>query len=62
MGRPIRVAGLSDQTGGPAFSTCAGLLNYALLKNAEAPRTSSVSDAETNGLFGRFGLWLRENF
>jgi cell division protein FtsA len=61
MGRPIRLAGLSDQTGGPAFSTCAGLVNYALNQNAEALRPAAASEGEANGWFGRFNLWLREN-
>jgi cell division protein FtsA len=62
MGRPIRLAGLSDQTGGPAFSTCAGLVNYAVNQNAEALRpAAATSEGEANGWFGRFGLWLREN-
>jgi cell division protein FtsA len=61
MGRPIRLAGLSDQTGGPAFSTCAGLVTYALNQNAEAVRPAAASEGEANGWFGRFGLWLREN-
>ena len=61
MGRPIRLAGLSDPTGGPAFSTCAGLVNYALNQNAEALRPAAASEGEANGWFGRFNLWLREN-
>ncbi|HEX6980342.1 MAG TPA: cell division protein FtsA [Alphaproteobacteria bacterium] len=62
MGRPIRLTGLSDQTGGPAFSTCAGLISYALHQNAEALRPAAASETEVSGWFGRFGLWLRENF
>jgi cell division protein FtsA len=61
MGRPIRLAGLSDQTGGPAFSTCAGLVNYAINQNAEALRPAAASEGEANGWFGRFNIWLREN-
>src|SRR5271157_4574212 len=30
MGRPLRIGGLADSTAGPAFATCAGLLQYAL--------------------------------
>lgn len=62
MGRPIRLTGLSDQTGGPAFSTCAGLITYALHQNVEALRPAASSETEASGWFGRFGLWLRENF
>ena len=61
MGRPIRLAGLSDQTGGPAFSACAGLIALALNQSAEAPRPAVTSEGEASGWFGRLGLWLREN-
>lgn len=65
-GRPLKIAGLADSTGGPAFAACAGLLTYAQRRPDEAPaaalaaRSRSLSQ-EPNGLFGRFGLWLREN-
>jgi cell division protein FtsA len=65
-GRPLKIAGLADSTGGPAFAACAGLLTYAQRRPDEAPaaalaaRSRSFSQ-EPNGLFGRFGLWLREN-
>jgi cell division protein FtsA len=60
LGRPVRLPGLSDQTGGPAFATCAGLIAFALHQNAEALRPSNA-EASTNGWVSRFGLWLREN-
>ncbi len=61
LGRPIRIQGLSDQTGGPAFATCAGLVGYALRSHAELPRAAASGHAGGAGWFGRFGLWLREN-
>ncbi len=64
-GRPLRISGLAEATGGPAFATCAGLLTYAVSKHVEAPmlapRGRNDSD-EPAGMFGRFGVWLRENF
>ena len=64
-GRPLRISGLAEATGGPAFATCAGLLSYAVSKFVEspalAPRARADSD-ESHGMFGRFGVWLRENF
>ncbi|MGQ0663352.1 MAG: cell division protein FtsA [Pseudomonadota bacterium] len=60
MGRPLRIQGLAEQTGGPAFAACAGLLAYVTQKNAEAPQPAGGPQAE-GGLFGRFGLWLRQN-
>lgn len=59
-GRPIRIQGLSDQTGGPAFAVCAGLVSYAL-NPTDSPRLVSTSAPENNSWVGRVGLWLREN-
>ena len=59
-GRPIRIQGLSDQTGGPAFAVCAGLIGHALAPQ-EAPRHTASAAPSANGWMGRFGLWLREN-
>jgi len=60
LGRPIRIQGLSDQTGGPAFAVCAGLISYALGPQ-ENPRLAAVTHQAGNGWVGRVGLWLREN-
>src|ERR1700747_1625715 len=35
IGRPMRVAGLAEATGGPAFSTGIGLLHFAMSERAE---------------------------
>jgi cell division protein FtsA len=61
LGRPTRLGGLADQTAGPAFATCAGLIGYVLHQNAVALRPSAASDASAGGWFSRLGLWLREN-
>ncbi len=60
LGRPIRIQGLSDQTGGPAFAVCAGLISYALGPQ-ENPRLAAAASPAANGWVGRVGLWLREN-
>jgi cell division protein FtsA len=60
LGRPLRVAGLAEATAGPAFSTAAGLLHFALSERAEPPRFRRASGAAT-GLMGRLGHWLKEN-
>jgi hypothetical protein len=39
-----------------------GLLHFALSERAEVPRNSRGPAKAANGLFGRFGHWLRENF
>jgi len=59
IGRPLRIAGLAEATGGTAFSTATGLLHFAMFERAEVPRSGRVAPA---GLIGRFGHWLRENF
>jgi len=62
MGRPLRISGLAEATGGPAFATAVGLLAYAISVDAELPRPSHAMREEPNGLIGRIGHWLRENF
>ena len=62
IGRPIGIDGLAEATGGPAYAACAGLLNYAISANTAAPRKAQPLTGEPNGLFGRFGLWVREHF
>ena len=62
MGRPIRVQGLAEAAGGPAFSTCAGLLVYAANPHLDAPRLAPAPQTESGGLFGRMGSRLKEHF
>ena len=62
MGRPIRVHGLADSTGGPAFATCAGLLTYAVNEQIDAALLKRGDTEAPEGLMGRIGSWLRENF
>ena len=62
VGRPLRIEGLAEATGGPAFSTSAGLIHFALSERAETPRRGRALTEEPGGLFVRFGHWIRENF
>ena len=62
IGRPGHVAGLADATAGPAFATCAGLLNYAVMAEMAGPLKVPAETGEPNGLMGRFGHWFREYF
>lgn len=62
MGRPIRVSGLAEATCGPAFSVCAGLLSLAVDDRGEAWPPPPLERAETHGVFGKIGGWLRANF
>lgn len=60
LGRPIKVAGLTETSGGPDFAVAAGLLvhgaqlrdDFALPDMAQAPR---------RGIWTRFSGWLNEN-
>jgi cell division protein FtsA len=59
IGRPARIGGLAEATHGPAFSTAAGLLLFAMSERAESPRPVRPAG---NGMLGRVGQWLRDNF
>ncbi len=61
IGRPLRVAGLAEATGGPAFSTTVGLLHFALSERAEPAQAGYGPAGPPSGFFGRLGHWLREN-
>ena len=61
-GRPVRVTGLAEATGGPAFSACAGLLTYALRAQSAGTAASVPGSEAEASRFGRLGSWLRENF
>jgi cell division protein FtsA len=62
IGRPQRVAGLAEATGGPAFATTAGLLHFALSERAEASGTRRSAVGPPASVFGRLGNWLKQNF
>lgn len=63
LGRPVRMTGLADATGGPAFATCAGLLAYAVNGPLEAVEREAEADAAPpkNGI-AKIGRWFKENF
>jgi cell division protein FtsA len=62
IGRPLRIEGLAEATGGPAFAVTAGLLHFAFSERAETFRPSLARADGSDGFLFRFGLWLRENF
>ena len=62
IGRPQRVAGLAEATGGPAFATTAGLLHFALSERAEASGARRSAVGPPASVFGRLGNWLKQNF
>ena len=60
LGKPIRVNGLADATGGPAFATATGLLSYALHPEMTLPGLSGELSGGSS-FFSRLGAWLRLN-
>ena len=62
MGRPQAIDGMAEVTAGPAFSTCAGLLHYAVSNKAEAPSAAYCPPEQASRGFGRLSHWIRENF
>lgn len=62
IGRPQRVVGLAEATGGPAFATTAGLLHFALSERAEVSGMRRSAVGPPASVFGRLGYWLRQNF
>ncbi|MDJ0948253.1 MAG: cell division protein FtsA [Alphaproteobacteria bacterium] len=62
LGRPLKINGLAEATGGPAFSTCAGLLRYAALNRPAEPVSAAAAPGSSKSFISRMGVWLRENF
>jgi cell division protein FtsA len=62
LGRPVGFQGLPEAVGGPAFSTCAGLVRYALThQTGGRGARKEDTDGQPSG-WGRFGQWLKRNF
>jgi cell division protein FtsA len=57
----LRLAGLADSTGGPAFSAAAGLLAFAQQNHAVTQAQPVVVEAPASRI-GRIGSWIKENF
>jgi cell division protein FtsA len=60
--QPLKVAGLADAAGGPAFAVCAGLLTYALKERADEIAREDDDRLRAQGRIARLGRWLRANF
>ena len=61
IGRPLRIEGAAEATGGPAFATSAGLIHFALAARAEPAKRVRARPDESAGLMNRLGSWVREN-
>lgn len=65
LGRPLGFQGLPEATAGPAFSTCAGLLRFAMGNHAEAPArtmTNGPTASARGGTLSKVTGWFRKNF
>ena len=62
LGRPRSIQGLAEATGGPAYSTCAGLLHYAQANRAAPFQQPLGAPVLAGGRLGRIGQWLHEHF
>ena len=68
LGRPQRIRGLAEATGGPAFAACAGLLHYAAEHaGEETPRAAqnysfALPFAFQGNVLQKVTLWLKENW
>lgn len=67
LGRPQRIKGLAEATGGPAFSACAGLLHYAAehaeeIPVARQPYNFSLPVPFAGELLHKVTHWLKENW
>ena len=60
-GGPLRLAGLADSTGGPAFSAAAGLLSFAVHHHAATQAQPASTETQASRI-GRIGSWIRDNF
>jgi cell division protein FtsA len=62
IGRPIRLKGLAESTGGPAFAAAAGLIAYAGQERNEALRPAISTEAVPRGRLAGLARWIRDNF
>ena len=67
LGRPSKIVGLAEATGGAAFSNCAGLALWAANRPGELLEERDVEDDMPRQAYGTYGLagitrWFRENF
>jgi cell division protein FtsA len=62
MGRPLRIDGLAEATGGPAFAACAGLLRLATRERLPAIADLAAIQAGGGGPVARVGRWLKAHF
>ena len=58
IGKPLRLQGLAEAAGGPAFSTCAGLLFHAARAPVDAVQWSGQTVPAREGMLARLRQWM----
>ena len=58
-GRPLKISGLAEATGGPAFATAAGLLHFAVDDRGEAREATSRPEPNRIGFLSKMEGWFR---
>lgn len=64
IARPARMRGLPESMNGPAFSVCAGVLQFAASRPRETRsiRQAVLAQQMIGGRFAGIGRWIKENF
>lgn len=65
LGHPVGFLGLGENSSGPAFSGCAGLVRYMVVHRSVVSGGKGGSDsrvAEGTSPLGRLGAWIKNNF
>lgn len=62
LGKCSPVKGMPSQFGAHTFSTCIGLLKYAMIKHKNMPGDSMGREPARKGLIGKVIKWLVQNF
>jgi cell division protein FtsA len=67
LGRPTKIGGIAEATGGAAFSTCAGLALWAANRSGEMLEDGESEPEMPRQAYGTHGLagitrWFKENF
>ncbi|MBT4889812.1 MAG: cell division protein FtsA, partial [Rhodospirillales bacterium] len=62
IAKPVPIDGLAEAACGPAFSTCVGLINFAIRESRDVSSGVLTSKEHSSGKFGRLSQWFRDNF
>ncbi|PPR38458.1 MAG: Cell division protein FtsA [Alphaproteobacteria bacterium MarineAlpha6_Bin4] len=60
IGKPTKIKGLAENTSGPGFSVCCGLIKYKILKEDGYFYKNNL--IENSVLWRKFGSWIKESF